>query len=189
MNKHFLLAVCAVCLLSACGGSPTATLSLTNLTFAKQDVGTTSAAQSVTLSNSGSATLNIDNIATTANFEQNNTCGASVRAGANCTISVTFTPPDAGDFTGRLSITDNANVSPQTVSLSGTGISPPPFPGHCVYVCPSDRCPELTGSCSIVGRGVCRQVQDPVHCPVGQPAQNPETDSCGVSVDFSRPCQ
>jgi len=126
MNKHFFLAVGAVCLLSACGGSPTAT----SLTFADQDVGTTSAAQSVTLGNTGTATLHIDSIATTGDFAQVSTCGSSVATGANCTINVTFTAPSVGNFTGTLSITDNAAGSPQSVSLSGTGVSPPP-PRRC----------------------------------------------------------
>ena len=125
MNKRFLLAVCTVCLLSACGGSPTVLLLVTSLTFGDQDVGTTSAAQSITMGNVGSATLRIDKIATTANFEQNNNCGSSVASGAGCTINMTFTPSSTGNFTGTLSITDNAGGSPQTVSLSGTGISPP----------------------------------------------------------------
>jgi len=46
-----------------------------------------------------------------------------VAAGANCTISVTFTPAASGARTAALSIADNANGSPQTVSLSGTGTS------------------------------------------------------------------
>jgi len=155
MNKPFSLAVCAVCLLSSCGGSPTALLFVTSLTFSDQDVGTTSAAQPITLGNVGSATLKIDNIATTANFEQNNTCGSSVASGAGCTINVTFTPSSTGNFTGTLSITDNASGSPQTVSLSGTGVLPPPprgcrtvgqfcnFNFHC---CPGLVCRAEVGS-------------------------------------------
>ena len=77
MNKHFLLAVCAVCLLSAGGGSPTATLSVTSLNFPEESVRLTSGALSISLSNMGSATLNIENITTTANFEETNTCGSS----------------------------------------------------------------------------------------------------------------
>jgi hypothetical protein len=130
MNKHFSLAVCAFCLLSACGGSPIATLSVTSLTFANQDVGATSAAQSVTLSNIGSATLNIDSIAATTNFEQTNTCGSSVATGVNCTISVTFAPSAPGSRSASVSVTDNASNSPQTVTLSGTGVRPTTTAGN-----------------------------------------------------------
>ena len=43
-------------------------------------------------------------------------------AGASCTISVTFSPIDAGSRSGTLTLTDNASNSPQMVSLSGTGM-------------------------------------------------------------------
>jgi hypothetical protein len=101
--------------------APTVTLSPASLTFASETDGTTSAAQTVTLTNSGTAALTITSIAASGDFSQTNTCGASVAAGANCTISVTFTPTAAGARTGTVTITDNAGNSPQTVSLSGGG--------------------------------------------------------------------
>jgi hypothetical protein len=105
-----------------CGGAaPTASLSPTSLTFASRNVGTTSAAQTITLSNGGTAALAITSIAATGDYAQTNTCGTSLAASANCTISVTFTPTAAGTRTGTLTVTDNAAGSPQTASLTGTG--------------------------------------------------------------------
>src|SRR5262249_52534533 len=49
----------------------------------------------------------------------------SVGAGANCTISVTFTPAAAGGRSAAVTITDNATGSPRSVSLGGTGIGTP----------------------------------------------------------------
>jgi hypothetical protein len=63
----------------------------------------------------------IEMISDTGVFMQTNTCPASLAAGSSCTISVTFTPSAAMKQTGTLTITDNANHSPQHVSLSGTG--------------------------------------------------------------------
>ena len=100
---------------------PRATLSPASLTFAAQNTGTSSAAETVTLTNSGAAALNITSIAASGDFAETNTCGASVAAGANCTISVTFTPTAGGSRAGTLTITDNASGSPQTVSLTGAG--------------------------------------------------------------------
>jgi hypothetical protein len=60
-------------------------------------------------------------ITTSANFTETNTCGSTLAAGKNCTISVTFTPTQVGALTGTLSVNDNGTNSPQTVSLSGTG--------------------------------------------------------------------
>ncbi len=103
-------------------------LSPASVTFADQPVGTTSTAQSVTLSNSGSALLAISSVAITGtnagDFAQTNTCGSSVPAGANCTISVTFTPTAAGTRAGAVTITDDANSPQQTITLTGTGLQP-----------------------------------------------------------------
>ena len=100
---------------------PNATRSPTSLTFATQFVGTSSSAQSVTLTNYGTTALSITSIAASGDFSQTNTCGSSLAAEASCTISVTFKPTQRGTRTGTLSITDNAAGSPQTVSLTGTG--------------------------------------------------------------------
>jgi hypothetical protein len=127
----------------ACGGggsggvssspAPAVGLSPTSLTFASQNVGTISAAQSVTLSNNGNATLSISNIAisgtNSGDFAQTNACGSSLVAGADCAINVTFKPAATGARSASLAITDNASGSPQTVSLSGMGASAPTPPG------------------------------------------------------------
>jgi len=105
---------------------PAASLSTTSLSFGTQAVATTSAAQTVTLTNTGSASLVVTNLAVVgANLgdfaEIADTCRGSVAAGGSCTIGVTFTPSAGGERTAALSITDNAPGSPQTVSLSGAG--------------------------------------------------------------------
>jgi centrosomal CEP192-like protein len=111
------------------GGQPataSVNISPSSLTFANQAVGTTSAAQAATLSNSGNSALSISSIAITGtnsgDFAQTNNCGASLAANSSCTINVTFTPAATGARTGTLTVTDNASNSPQTVSLSGTGM-------------------------------------------------------------------
>jgi uncharacterized protein (DUF2141 family) len=100
---------------------PIATLSPTSLTFGTQLAGTPSSPQTVTLSNTGSATLDISSITASANFAETNTCGASVAAGASCAITVIFMPRSSGVLTGTITITDNASNSPQTIALTGTG--------------------------------------------------------------------
>jgi len=114
--------------LTGTGTAPAVSLSATSLSFGNQMVSTTSAAQAVTLTNSGTAALSITSVTITgtnaSDFAQTNTCGSSVAAGANCTISVTFTPAATGSRAASLSITDNAAGSPQTVGLSGTGTTP-----------------------------------------------------------------
>jgi hypothetical protein len=110
---------------------PQAGLSPSSLTF-QQLVGTTSPRQNVTLTNSGAALMTLSGITImgqdAADFSQTNNCLASLAVGANCQISVTFTPPTAATFNASLAVTDNALGSPQSVPLSGTGTTPPPIP-------------------------------------------------------------
>jgi hypothetical protein len=99
-------------------------------------MGSTTAPQSVTLSNTGNGLLSLSNIGFTGNspqdYAQTNNCGNSVSAGSNCTIAVTFTPTYASAYTSTASLvfTDNASGSPQTVSLTGTGIPQATRPGN-----------------------------------------------------------
>ena len=87
-------------------------------------IGQTSAPQAVTLTNSGTATLNISSIVASGDFHlSNNTCGATVTVGGNCAVSVTFQPTKKGARSGSLTFTDNAPNNPQTVALKGTGQS------------------------------------------------------------------
>jgi hypothetical protein len=113
---------------SSTGSAPVASLSPTSLTFASQAVGATSAAQAITLNNTGNAALSITSIglsgANPGDFAQSNSCGASVAAGANCTISVTFMSTANGTRSAAVTLTDNATGSPQSVSLTGTGTAP-----------------------------------------------------------------
>jgi hypothetical protein len=92
------------------------------LVFPDQTVGTASAPQTVTLTNSGTAALNITSIASTGDFAQINDCGSVVAAGMSCSITVTFTPTQIGAAAGTITIVDDAADSPQAVSLSGNGI-------------------------------------------------------------------
>jgi len=110
--------------LSGAGLAPAASLSPASLIFAGQNLGTTSSAQMVTLTNSGTAALSVTSIAASGDFAQTNNCGATLAVGASCTVNVTFTPSAPGTRSGALSVTDNAAGSPQTVSLGGAGIGP-----------------------------------------------------------------
>jgi hypothetical protein len=102
-------------------GVPSVMFSASSLSFT-QIVGSVSAAQQLTLSNNGGATLTITgSISVTGDFAETDDCGGSVVAGSNCTINVTFKPTALGARVGTLSVNDNAAGSPHTVTLSGTG--------------------------------------------------------------------
>lgn len=113
-------------LLKGTGVTSVVALAPSSVSFSSQFAGTTSAPQIVTLVNSGSATLSITGISVTAKsgFAETNDCSTSVAAGSSCTISVTFSPTGSGTSSGTLSVSDNSTGSPQTVGLTGTGVSP-----------------------------------------------------------------
>jgi hypothetical protein len=109
---------------------PVVVLSSSSVDFGDQTVGTTSTPQTVTLTNGGDAQLiftsfNVQLSPTdttpSPDFAQNNTCGASLAAGASCTISILFTPTTEGPISAYLVIHDSAAGSPHVIALSGTG--------------------------------------------------------------------
>ena len=114
--------------LTGTGSGPALSYAPNSLTFNSQTLGTTSTAQTISVSNIGNAALNIASLAVTGanagDFSQTNNCGASVAAGGNCTINVTFAPTALGNRLALVSITDNSVGSPHSVSLVGTGTAP-----------------------------------------------------------------
>jgi hypothetical protein len=96
-----------------------------SLAFSPQIVNTTSASKAVRLKNTSASTVTVNSISATGNFAVlSNTCGSSLKAGASCTINVTFTPSIAGALAGSIAISDTAPDSPQAIALTGTGDLP-----------------------------------------------------------------
>lgn len=106
--------------------SPVATFTPTSLTLNEATLSTTSTAQSVKLTNTGTASMTTPTVAITgtnaAEFAiSSNGCTATLAVNAFCTVSVTFTPIASGTATANLTFTDTAAGSPQTVALTGNG--------------------------------------------------------------------
>src|SRR5437764_13794515 len=106
----------------------------TSLGFGNQLLSTTSTPMTVTLTNTGTAALTISSFGASGDFAATSsganacpTSPATLAAGANCTIDVTFTPTASGARTGTLSVVNNAGGSPQTVALTGNGTAAPNF--------------------------------------------------------------
>jgi hypothetical protein len=94
-----------------------------SLTFVEQHIGSTSAAQSVTLSNTGNTALTGIVISPTlSEFGLVNGCGSSLLAGASCSLNVSFSPTSVGTRLGALNLTSNATSNPG-VLLSGYGVA------------------------------------------------------------------
>ena len=113
------------------GAAATATLSVTGgpLAFGNQATGTTSASQQLTLHNTGTATANTIAVVVTAPFARpagaaGGSCGATLNAGATCSINVVFSPTALGAANGTATITANVAVTGSPVGLTGTGVAP-----------------------------------------------------------------
>jgi hypothetical protein len=98
-----------------------------DLHFPPQQLNRPSAAQTVTFTNFGSTPLTINNISTTGDFSQTNTCPRILPAPSPgphlCNINVVFTPTATGTRTGTLTVNDSDPTSPQVTTITGTGTS------------------------------------------------------------------
>jgi Abnormal spindle-like microcephaly-assoc'd, ASPM-SPD-2-Hydin len=118
--------------LSGNATAPVVTLSPASLDFGGPLIGSPTAAQTVMLTNTGTAPLTIASVAVSGanatDFTLSaNTCPASpatLAVGANCSLSVVFEPSAAGARTGSLDVVSNAGNGTQSVALSGHGTTP-----------------------------------------------------------------
>lgn len=169
------------------------------LTFSDRATGFTSPAQTVTLINSGSASLSITSIVANGDFGQTNGCGSSVAAGgATCTIDITFTPTATGTRTGDVTITDDAAGTPHVISLTGTGITPSPavtvspspltFPDQTFGITSAVQTITLTNSgtagLTITSIAVSGDFAQTNNCPVS-PATVAADGTCTIDVTFT----
>ena len=88
--------------------------------FGGQQVGTSSPAYIVTLTNGRTTSLSFSKIAISVNFAQTNNC-KKLPPNGKCNVSITFDPTQTGPLTGTLTVTDSDATSPQVVNLQGKG--------------------------------------------------------------------
>jgi hypothetical protein len=99
-----------------------------SLSFGSLQVGTTSAAKTVTVKNTSKTSVSMNSVSVTGDYAiSSNSCGASLAAGKSCSVKVTFSPSVSGSLPGSLAVSDSSPDSPQTVALSGTGELPLTF--------------------------------------------------------------
>ena len=106
--------------------STAVTVQPSSLSFNSTAVGSQSPPQSVTITNTGTQTLNITKISTagSSDFSETDNCGAlqdTLAVGQSCVVNVVFNPASSGNRSGSLQISDNAVGSPQSVLLTGIG--------------------------------------------------------------------
>jgi hypothetical protein len=125
------VAVLALVAGAQAAGTPALSLSPASLSFAAQDTGTTSAPQTITATNTGSASLFFNNVAIGGanpldfTLTDDQCIGVTLAVGGSCTVTVTFSPTNTGTRTATVTYTDNAPDSPQVVTLTGGGTGTP----------------------------------------------------------------
>ena len=104
---------------------PILTLLPTSLSFDNQSIHTTSAPKTVTVSNTGTASMQINSIAlggtSSGQFSETTNCGTTLAAGSSCNITVTFKPTSTGSKSASVNVTVAVPGTSQSVTLSGTG--------------------------------------------------------------------
>ena len=175
------------------GVSTAAFFSPSSLTFAAQQVGTSSPSQVITLTNESGTTMTISSLTiagtNTTDFSQTNTCGSSLAGKKSCSITVTFTPTATGTRSATVSVADNGGGTPQTVPLTGTGTAP-------VTVSPT----SLTYALQVLGTTSAAQTVtlsngttsaitiSSIAIGGADPGDFSQTNNCGASLAASSSC-
>ena len=111
--------------LSGTGVKAGLSVSPSSLSFGNVARGSTSAAKTVAITNTGILVLPIPSIVIAGSnpgqFKQTSNCTAQVPAGGVCTVTVTFKPTSKGSKTARLRITVGGGADTKSVALSGNG--------------------------------------------------------------------
>jgi hypothetical protein len=108
------------------GGTVSATISPSSLSFGSATVGTTST-KTVIVTNTGTANVVVSSITITGSaFSISGiTFPLTIAPGASSTANVIFSPTTTGSATGAATIASNLSGSPNTVSFTGTGVTTP----------------------------------------------------------------
>jgi hypothetical protein len=119
-------AYCCVVVPDASDYTPlTLTFSTTSLNFGLLEFGQTSAPKTVTVSNVSGHAATFSSIAASGDYAETNTCPATLEAGQQCTINVTFKPTAAGTRNGAVTLADDSPGSPtQTIPPLWNGRDP-----------------------------------------------------------------
>ncbi|MFC5475521.1 choice-of-anchor D domain-containing protein [Paraherbaspirillum soli] len=108
------------------GPSAVANVTPASVALGNAVVTTTSGPQTLTLHNTGNATMTGIGLTFTGPFARaaaGGSCNATLAAGSTCTINVVFSPTAAGPANGSVAISSNVAVSGSPVSLTGTGVA------------------------------------------------------------------
>ena len=163
-------------------------------------VNSTSAPQSVTLTNNGTATLHMGIALVPAlpgssvPFQETDNCGSSLAPAANCTINVVYQPIQAGaNDSGQVTIISDAPNAPHKISLQGSSriiesasFTPPVlnFPGQGPGTTSATQISNLNSSATDANSGFVKPTTNPVIGGPNAPDFQVDTSQCTVAANF-----
>jgi hypothetical protein len=180
--------------LSGTGTDPAVTMSPTTYTFPNQAVGTVSAPELLTLTNTGTAPLTITSITVgggnAGDFAETNPCGLTVAAGADCTISVTFDPQKTGNRSGKITVAGNSSPANTVLTLNGTGIQSGSSisPNSLGFGTQVWNTSSASKTISLTNNGTAALNISSVSVTGSNPGDFAETNTCGSSLAINASC-
>ena len=103
--------------------APAVCFSSFSVTFGNVNAGSSSS-QTLIINNCGNATLDVSSIASSAPTVTASDNCSSVAPGSSCSATLTFAPVNSTATNGTITLSSNAQTTPQTVSFNGQGIAP-----------------------------------------------------------------
>jgi subtilase family serine protease len=179
---------------SSTPAAPAVSFSPASLAFAATNTGASSATQTISLTNSGTAALTLSSIsvggANASSFLQTNNCGASLAMSASCTIAVTFRPAATGSLSATLSVADSAANSPQTITLSGTGTAPAVSlsPASLAFAATNTGVTSVAQTVTLHNTGTGTLTLSGISISGANASSFLQTNNCGVTLAASASC-
>jgi hypothetical protein len=163
------------------------------LNFGATAIDTTAAAQTITLTNTGSAVLNISATGITGTNPNSfsissTTCVATLAVNASCTVSISFSPAASIDYAASLTVTDNAGNSPQSATLTGNGAQIVLTPSFLNFPFTSVGATSAAQVITVSNQGTTSIALNGVSLGGANPSSFAETTTCGSSLAAGASC-
>ncbi len=144
--------------------------------------------ETITLTSAGTVNLTITSIvASGTTFSQTNDCPATLAPDETCTVTAAFEPTTSGAYDGTITLTDNATDSPQTIRLSGKGVSPNATlsPSLINFGNQTIEKPSMTKEVILLNSGTSTLTIDDISTSESMFTQ---TNSCGGTLEAKEDC-
>ena len=173
--------------------APVLSFAPNTLNFGTTAIDTTAAAQTITLTNTGNAVLNISGTGITgtnaSSFSiSSTTCVATLAVNATCTVSITFAPVASIDYSASLAVTDNAGNSPQSATLTGNGAQVLLTPSYLNFPFTSVGATSAAQVITVSNQGTTSIGLNGVSLGGTNPSSFTETNTCGSSLAAGASC-